>query len=354
MKIQLLSLVVASGLLAPAEAGAPSAHPEPDTPGKIELRMPEVSLPLYWFGKTPVVELKINGKGPFRFFLDTGAQGSVLAQDLAEELRLPVLAEARVSSPGGKGLPAKKVRLDRVELGDAVLSDVPAYAFDRSQLGRGKDAPRGVLSAGTFPGYLVTLDYPNSRLVIRPGELPAADGSRVFAYAAKRPLPELRLSIAGREVVVHLDSGSPGGITLPLELAARFPLASKPVEVGRGKRVDREVIILGAKLNGQVKLGTYVLENPDLRFQDIPGAPGHVGYEFLRRFTVTLDSKNRRVQLDPKPAASSTPTRRPKRESCSATAPTPAPRSPAWSPRPATASPSSGAIPPAVRPKMSL
>jgi hypothetical protein len=67
--------------------------------------------------------------------------------------------------------------------------------------------------------------------------------------------------------------------------------------------VDGEVVILGAKLNGQVKLGRYVLENPDLRFQDIPGAPGHVGYEFLRRFAVTLDSKNRRVQLDPKPAA---------------------------------------------------
>src|SRR5262249_39558734 len=161
-----------------------------------------VSVPMHWFTKRPVVEVKINDKGPYRFILDTGAQGSVLDQGLADELKLPVVGEARVGSPGGKGIPAKQVRLDRVEVGDAVLSGVPAVAFDRSFLDRGKDTPRGVLSASTFPGFLVTLDYPQSRFVIRRGQLPAADGARVFAYDAKRPLPEIPLSVAGHEVTV--------------------------------------------------------------------------------------------------------------------------------------------------------
>ena len=51
------------------------------------------------------------------------------------------------------------------------------------------------------------------------------------------------------------------------------------------------------------KLGKYVLENPELRFQDIPSAPGHVGYEFLRRFAVTLDVSNRRLKFDERPPA---------------------------------------------------
>jgi hypothetical protein len=254
---------------------------------------------MLWFMNKPVVDVQINGKGPYRFYLDTGAQGSVLDQGLADELKLAAVGETRVGSPGGKGLPAKQVRLDRVEVGGAVLHGVPAVSFDRTFLARGKDSPRGVLSAATFPGFLVTLDYPQSRLVILPGQLPAPDGARVFGYDAKRPLPEIRLSVSGREVNVHLDSGSPGGITLPLELAKHLPLASKPVEVGRGKRVDQDVIIWGAKLNGQVKLGKYVLDNPDLRFQDIRNAPGHVGYEFLRRFAVTLDALHHRIQLVP-------------------------------------------------------
>jgi uncharacterized protein (TIGR03067 family) len=296
MNIQLSSLLI---FLSPALAGAtqPTAVPERPNPAKIELRTAEASVPMHWFGKRPVVEVKINEKGPYRFFLDTGAQGSVLDQGLADELKLPVVGKARVGSPGGKGLPANQVRLDQVEVGAAVLSGVPAVAFDRAILDLSEDTPRGVLSASTFPGFLVTLDYPQSRLVIRRGQLPAANGTRVFAYDAKRPLPEIRLSVAGEDATVHLDSGSPGGIMLPLALAERLPLASKPVEVARGERVDQDVVILGAKLNGQVTLGQYVLKNPDLRFQDIAQAPGHVGYEFLRGFAVTLDAANHRVQL---------------------------------------------------------
>jgi hypothetical protein len=143
--------------------------------------------------------------------------------------------------------------------------------------------------------------------------LPPPDSVRVFAYDAKRPLPEIRLAVAGQDFNVHLDSGSSGGITLPLELAKHLPLASKPVEVGRGRRVDQEVIILGAKLNGEVKVGQYVLMNPDLRFQDIPNAPGQVGYAFLRQFAVTLDAKNHRLQLEQKPTAGQSEPDQPRR-----------------------------------------
>jgi Aspartyl protease len=297
MSILRLSLVVASNLVILHGGQQATVQSEGSRFAKIELRNDEVVVPLTWFNKKPVVEIRINGKGPFRFFLDTGAQGNVLAQELADELKLPVEGKARVGSPGGKGLPAKMVRMDRVEIGDALLSAVPGMSFDRSFLGGGKETPRGVLSAGIFPGFLVTIDYPQSKLTLRRGELPAPDGLRVFAYDTKRPLPEIQLDVGGLPVTLHLDSGAPSGITLPLELAARLPLASKPIEVARGKRVDQEVIILGAKLKGQVKLGQYVLENPDLRFQDIPNAKGQVGYEFLRDFAVTLDSQNGRIQL---------------------------------------------------------
>jgi predicted aspartyl protease len=291
-----LSLIVVSCLC--FISGAPAQEPHAPPPPKVEMNVPEVSLPLHWSRRNPVVDVKINGQGPFRFFLDTGAQGSVLGLDLAEELHLPVLGEARVGSPGGKGLPAKRVRLDRVDVGEAVLTGVTAMAFDRSSISGGKDNPRGVLSAKSFPGYLLTVNYPKERLVIRPGELPVADGDTVFAYDPKLPLPELRINVAGQETTLHMDTGAPSGITLPLEFAERLPLESKPVEIGRGRRVDQEVIIYGAKLKGDVKVGKFVLHSPDLRFQNIPGAKGNIGGEFLRKFAVTLDSKNCRIRLE--------------------------------------------------------
>jgi hypothetical protein len=279
-------------------ANSSAQDPQAPMPGKFEMTGAQVSVPLQWARNTPVVEVKINGRGPYRFFLDTGAQGSVLGMDLAEELHLPVLGDARVGSPGGKGLPAKRVRIDRVEIGGATLTAATAIAFDRSQLSRGKDSPRGVLSAKSFPGYLLTLNYPKEMLLIRPGELPPADGATIFAYDPKLPLPELPINVGGQHISLHMDSGAPSGITLPLSLADKLPLESKPVEIGRGRRVDQEIIIFGARLKGDVKVGAFALHNPDLRFQDIPGAKGNIGGEFLRKFAVTLDSKNSRIKLE--------------------------------------------------------
>jgi len=108
-------------------------------------------------------------------------------------------------------------------------------------------------------------------------------------------LPVLRLNVAGVDVDAHLDTGSAGRISLPKRYADKLPLASKPVEVGRARRIDREVIITGAKLNGAIKFGRYTLENPEVRFNDAP--IGNIGFEILRRFVVTLDKKNHRFRL---------------------------------------------------------
>jgi hypothetical protein len=57
-----------------------------------------------------------------------------------------------------------------------------------------------------------------------------------------------------------------------------------------------------ARLKGTIELGKYKLDLDEVRFSDVrpgPGpAPGNVGYDVLRHFVVTLDSKNRRIRLD--------------------------------------------------------
>jgi len=50
----------------------------------------------------PVVEIKIGGKGPYRFAIDTGAQGhGRISAELAEELGLPEVGEVGTPAPGG-------------------------------------------------------------------------------------------------------------------------------------------------------------------------------------------------------------------------------------------------------------
>jgi len=250
-----------------------------------------------WFGKKPVIEAKINGRGPFQFFFDTGAQGAVLGLDLVEELRLPVVGKGEVSSPGGKGVPAKAVRFD-LEVGDVSVKNVSAFTFDRAGLYGNPKAPKGVLSPRAFSGYLVTFDFPHERFLIRKGELPAPDDVTVFACDPKRPIPAIPVDVAGQKVFAFLDTGAPGGLTLPFSMASRLALAAAPIEIGRGRRVDRELVIYGAKLEGQIKLGRYAWENPSIHFIKGSSHESNIGNDILRRFAVTFDVKNYRIGLE--------------------------------------------------------
>src|SRR5262249_1110188 len=47
----------------------------------------------------PVVDVILNGKGPFRMFLDTGAGATVLDQSLATELGLAPSGKTRLGDP---------------------------------------------------------------------------------------------------------------------------------------------------------------------------------------------------------------------------------------------------------------
>src|ERR1700688_2388512 len=61
----------------------------PPPPARIELRVPKTVVPMELFGGRPVVSVRVNGKGPFRFALDTGVTGTVVSKELAHELGLP-------------------------------------------------------------------------------------------------------------------------------------------------------------------------------------------------------------------------------------------------------------------------
>ena len=89
-----------------------------------------VRVPMLRFHRLPLVEATIDGKGPFRMIVDTGAAGVVLQQSVAELLELPSPpgvpsgARIKVASPGGAGLPAALVYIEDFHVGDARFSGV--------------------------------------------------------------------------------------------------------------------------------------------------------------------------------------------------------------------------------------
>jgi len=270
-------------------------------PARIKIPGDSVTVPMQDMGGRPVVELKINGKGPYRFVLDTGAVTTVVSDELSHELSLTPPAGVQVASVGGGPAPAI-VLIHDVRIGDAVLEDMIAAAMPLGGLLKGENAPRGVLSAACFPGYLLTYDYPAKQILIKKGALASADSKSIFQYTEDQVLPTVPVRIAGHDTQVHLDTGSAFGLTLPVKFLAELPLASQPKEAGSVRTGGGEFPVSIARVNGAIELGKYKLGLDEVRFSDArpgPGpAVGNIGYGVLRDFVVTLDSKNQRIRLD--------------------------------------------------------
>lgn len=282
----------------PAETPAPVPE-EPATRPPAAARLPPegVATPMDLSLGKPAIAVTLDGKGPFRLLVDTGA-GPVLIlnDDLVAELGLPSSGVGRVGDPADpEAIEVSLHPVATVAIGDAVFSDVVAMAWDRGTLYAGKDAPRGVVGLPMFRDVLVTFDYPGNALRLAPGALEA--GPHVVDYTAPLGVPQIPVVIGERTLDAHLDSGSMAALTLPLSMQDDVALASPLQEIGRARTVNSEFAVYAADYRGAVSIAGHPLQVESLGFMEIlPNA--NVGSEALRNFAVTFDQRRLRARFD--------------------------------------------------------
>ena len=269
-----------------------------EIPQKISVNSGKTIVLMELYSNKPVVEVKINGKGPFKFFLDTGAGGTVLNQDLANELKLPMKGTRKIGDPTDpQGITANRNFVETLEVGGATFSNFIAVSWDNSILYK-EGAPRGVLGMPLFTKLLLTVDYPNKKVIIAKGSLPKANGEDVIDYQiTEAGLFGVPLKIGMLDTIATLDTGAPSGLSFPSSYVDKLSLEGKPVEVGRGRTVAGEAIIYGAKLRETVKLGQYNFDNPAITFLSRL-THLNIGYRILNQFAITVDQQNRRLKFE--------------------------------------------------------
>ncbi len=243
----------------------------------------------------PVVQAKLNGKGPFAFILDTGAAGTVLDEDFAKSMGIALGAEQPIGDPSSaKGITAHEVEIESIEVGDAKFRGISGVAMDRKRFDPGQEL-KGVLGLPVFAENLFTLDYPRKEIVLAKGEL-AADGAGVLPYDADGQLPRVEIAVDGKKILAHIDSGSPSGWGFPKSFLDGAKWKDEPKVVGRGRTVNNEFEVWSGKLAGTLKLGAIEVAEPVVNFNDqFPFA--NVGYRALKDYAITFDQKNHRMRL---------------------------------------------------------
>lgn len=262
----------------------------------LDLRSPVVEVPML-DAPMVTVEVRVNGQGPFRFELDTGAPGGgVISKALAEKLRLPKVGKVEIGDPSGKNRrEVDVVRIGTLTVGDLTLHKIRAEVDDFERRPP-EEKVDGVLGIGLFEELLLTLDYPRKRLRIERGAL-AAEGPGIVPFDNADGIPTLRMRIGDQEIETHVDSGNMAAeIVLPASLIGKIPLAAEPVVVGKARTAFNEFEIRQAPLAATVVIGGLEVPNPRVDFVDLfPFA--NLGHRFLRQFAVTIDQKAHRIRF---------------------------------------------------------
>jgi CubicO group peptidase (beta-lactamase class C family) len=265
----------------------------PEAPGEV-LIGGHVRIPMDLKSHIPVIEAKVNGKGPFRFAVDSGFGGMMqVTPALAQKLALPVIGEAIGGDPSGKNQATVRIlHAESVDIGEVHFGQVDVG----EQSGRHLDGADGIIGLQLFSSLIVTFDYPKSRFEVDGGGLPAADGAKILTYSAERGIPTIEVDVAGVKVKTDIDSGSPALLSIPLSLAKSLPLAEEPRVFGHGRTVGNDFDIYGAPLKGEAHVGAITLTNPQLDFVEIFPV-GNLGFRFLKDLVVTFDPANHRVRF---------------------------------------------------------
>ena len=249
------------------------------------------------YGNILVVEAKWDRNGPYHFLIDTGSSVTLVTPELARRYGaadVPPAGNPQVSVRSSDGtmttLPA--TRLSRLDLGAARFGNVPALIYDcsplTSQLGVKVD---GVLGFSLFRQTLLTLDYPQARVILRPVAIPTKLPGSAIPFKTADSTPLIDVGVGAHHFPAMVDSGS--NDILSLNLGRReFRFAFGPTEgptVGTltGDRVERV-----GRLAETLHFGEYAVPRPVVELTDQISS---LGGGILKYFTVSFDQERERV-----------------------------------------------------------
>jgi len=267
-----------------------------------------VEVPFEFVHNQIVVEVKINGKGPFKMLLDTDTDPSAIDLEAAREIGLDLGQKGYQTTGGGTDANVSHLTtLNLVEVGSVSAQKVAAAVLDMSKLAKQMGGPvRGVLGYSFLKDRIIQIDYANTKVrFFSVSPYPRIDLTpntvNIIALPFRREDGEVLIDsvfINNEKMRATLDTGSsnafcltPEAITV-LGLDEQVAAASPDKSVGyNGEYQSRNGVLKS------VRLGRYAAESVPVQFW-LPNT-GHdkkrfqvnIGNAFFQDFLMTFDFK---------------------------------------------------------------
>jgi predicted aspartyl protease len=213
------------------------------------------------------VAVEVNGQGPFRFVVDSGADSSVVGRRLARQLQLPLGSPVTLNGMTGSSI-VPRVLVEKLDLGPTSTVDMELPVLAEHDLGGD-----GMLGIDALAEQRLMMDFEKRIITVEDSSKPAPKWDGQIVVTARRLGGQLILTEvkANRQRVdAVVDTGTEitiGNLALRDAIIKRRAGKLEKVEVTgvTGEKVEMELLRVG-----EIKLGSVTLKNVPIAFADVP------------------------------------------------------------------------------------
>ncbi|MGB9418621.1 MAG: retropepsin-like aspartic protease [Acidobacteriaceae bacterium] len=188
----------------------------------------------------PIVEVSVNGAGPYPFVLDTGANVTVISRQLLRKLNLPWAGSVTIAASLGDS-PQQRTEAATLGIAGQTVEHIEVNTLDESQFGALEGHVQGILGENFLKYFDLLIDNDHHSFTLDrttnlansfEGErLPLArTGKDHFGATRDRIVVPLQLALLARTVSFLLDSGANTAMLFP----AKGEAGQLPRNAGRG------------------------------------------------------------------------------------------------------------------------
>lgn len=213
-----------------------------------------------------VVPVMVDGKGPYRFLVDTGADGSLVSSRLVRALGLvPTHNENVQGTTGVEQMPC--VTIDNLRIGSIVKRNI-RMPVSNSPVMSGLD---GILGMAGFGAVRVMVDFHHNKVAIdRTSRGMPADFLDIPAQRTSGGLLIVPARVGNVEVLAVLDTGASETLGNAALKQALLRDAAKNPTAARIYGVTRQVSNGGLSHSPTVYIGAAEIRNLGIVYSNIP------------------------------------------------------------------------------------
>lgn len=212
------------------------------------------------------IAVQVNGSGPYRFVVDSGADSSVIGARIARTLQLPVGSQVTLNGMTGSSI-VPRVLVDELGLGPVRVANLELPVLQEHDMGGD-----GMLGIDALAEERLMLDFEKRLITVEDASKPPIRMDGEIVVTARRRRGQLILTQAkanGRTVNAVVDTGTEitiGNSVLRDQILRRGGKMEK-IEVTGVTGVTVELDLAHV---GEIRLGRVILRNVPIAFADVP------------------------------------------------------------------------------------